>query len=179
MDKKEEHKWIKQLIQGDEKAFEALYHFYFPKLSQFVFRYVHSTGLAEDMVHNVFFTLWKNRENINPQKSLRPYLYQGVRNQAMKHHEKIKEDMLEDHQLASVMSKEGSMPDEFSEDSGLKEKVIEAVGQLPNRGKQVYLLHREDGLTYKEIAQVLDISVKTVETHMGRSLAFLREYLSD
>src|SRR5699024_6909568 len=114
-----------------------------------------------------------------PQKSLRPYLYQGVRNQAMKHHEKIKEDMLEDHQLASVMSKEGSMPDEFSEDSGLKEKVIEAVGRLPNRGEPVDVLLRDDGITYKGIAQVLDSMVKAVETLMGRSLAFVKEYWSD
>lgn len=174
-----EQQWIEQLIQGNEKGFEALYRFYFPKLSQFAYRFVQSTDLAEDIVHDVFLSLWKKKANLKPTKTLRAYLYQAVRNQAMNHLNRQNEDILYDYSLVELISADTADDIELDEESTLQDKVIEAIQQLPDRGRQIYLLHREDGLTYKEIAKVLDISVKTVETHMSRSLAFLREYLSD
>lgn len=174
-----EEQWIEQLRHGDEKAFEALYRHYFPKLCQFVYRYVHSNHLAEDLVHNVFFSLWRNRENIKQVESLRPYLYRATRNQAFKHINRSKNDLMSDQSLKSIAMKQDWNPDEIMDDNKLEDAVIDAVQQLPDKRRQIYLLHREDGLTYKEIARVLDISIKTVETQMSRSLRFLRKCLAD
>lgn len=174
-----EKQWIEQLRYGDDQAFESLYRFYFPKLSQFAYRYVHSNHLAEDLVHNVFFSLWRNREHIKPVESLRPYLYRATRNQALKHMNRSKSDLMSDRSLKSIAVKQDWSPDEITDDKELENAVIQAVQKLPEKRRQIYLLHREDGLTYKEIAQVLDISIKTVETQMSRSLRFLRKCLSD
>lgn len=174
----EESRWIEQLRHGEQHGFEKLYKFYFARLSQFVYRYVHSTHIAEDLVHNVFFAIWNNRKSIQPVETLRPYLYQACRNQALKHLRKEHEVISPFELINNMDNSHYPSPDEMLEGSEFENAVIHAVSDLPERRRLIYLMHREDGLTYKEISEVLEISIKTVETQMSRTLKHLRDKLS-
>jgi RNA polymerase sigma-70 factor, ECF subfamily len=174
-----ENAWVRGVSQGDGKAFEAMYRYYYPRLGQFLLRYVHSEKVAEDLIHNLFYNIWNNRTNLEPRGTLRAYLYTAARNQALKYLEKNKKHdhvSLENH--LKLHGKENRSADtiEYKEFS---QAVKRAVRQLPDRRRQIFLLHREDKLTYREIAETLNISVKTVETQMSRSLKFLGEKLAE
>src|SRR5699024_8250266 len=78
-----ENQWIRQMQDDNAAGFEEMYRYYFPKLSQFVFRYTHSEEIAQDVVQNVFSSVWQNRENLLPQGKLRSYLYTAARNKAL------------------------------------------------------------------------------------------------
>lgn len=175
---KEEERLIRLLRQGDQFAFELLYKKYFPPLAQFLYRYVHSTHIAEDLVHNVFYSLWNNRDKLHDVDSLRPYLYRACRNQAYKYLRKEHETLTPLEIMNSYDNSHDHSPDEFLEISELERAVVKAVSDMPERRRQIYLMHRENGLTYREIAEVLDLSVKTVETQIGRSLKYLRDKLA-
>ncbi len=174
----DECKWIKLLREGDQYAFEQIYKMYFPRLAQFLYRYVNSTHVAEDLVHNVFYSVWNNHKQIQDVETLRPYLYQACRNQALKYLRKEHEILSQIEILNNFDNSHDHSPDEILETNDLELAVIKAVKSMPERRRQIYLMHREDGLTYKEIAEILELSVKTVETQISRSLKYLRDRLS-
>lgn len=176
---RKENEWVRGIKRDDKKAFEALYRLYYPKLSQFAFRYVASRQSAEDVVHDVFYNLWVGRDKLKPQGTLRAYLYGAVRNQSLTHLEKRdRRKFTHPGEVLQLESLETSPIEQLSTKE-LKQAIREAVELIPKRRRRIFLMHREDGLTYREIAEVLDISVKTVETQMSRSLKFLRHKLAD
>lgn len=176
---RKENEWIRRIKKDDRKAFEALYRFYYPRLTQFAFRYVNSKQIAEDLVHNVFYEVWMHRARLKPQGTLRSYLYTAVRNQAFKLLEKKKvRNFTNPVELLSLKNEEIN-PEQKLSSKELEKAIIEAVKQIPERRRQIFLMHREDHLTYAEIAEVLGISIKTVETQMSRSLKFLRHELAE
>lgn len=129
---------------------------------------------AENVVAEVFYKIWKNRATLRINTSARAYLYTAVRNQAL--------DMLR-------RAKSGPPPPEYApatyvrspeEDligSELQDQIQAAISRLPEQRQLIFRLNREEGLKYREIAQRLNISIKTVETQMSRSLRTLREQL--
>lgn len=171
-----ENRLIRQMHRDDAAAFEQMYRHYFPRLSQFVFRYIHSEEIAQDVVQNVFFGVWKNRKNLKANGRLRSYLYTAARNQALKY---LRSDVdyyeLED---ISELKSQAINPEEKLSFNEFEQAVMEAVQELPERRRQIFLMHREDDLTYREIAEILGISIKTVETQISRSLKSLRKALS-
>jgi RNA polymerase sigma-70 factor, ECF subfamily len=174
-----ENAWVRGINQGDAKAFEAMYKYYYPRLGQYLVRFVYSQKTAEDLMHNLFYNIWENREKLEPRGTLRAYLYTAARNQALKYIDKDKNRShvsLDDH--LKLHGKE-NRSEETIEYKEFSQAVKIAVSQLPNRRKQIFLLHREDKLTYREIAETLNISIKTVETQMSRSLKFLGEKLAE
>lgn len=177
-----ENQWVRQMHNNNAAGFEQMYRHYFPRLCQFILRYIHSKSIARDLIQDVFHSVWENRRNLKPNGKLRAYLYTAARNQALKYlrdEEGLNHTDVEDFSLlksSAITPEEQLTYDEF------EQKVLEAIQQLPERRRQVFLMHREDNLTYRETAEVLGLSIKTVETHMSRSLKFLRtnlaEYLS-
>lgn len=173
-----EDAWVRGINRGDGKSFEALYKYYYPRLGQFLVRYVHSEKTAEDLIHNLFYNIWQNRTNLQPRGTLRAYLYTAARNQALKY---LSRDKEKDHStLADHPHLQGGQtyPKEKIEYKEFEEAFQAAVKRLPEKRRQIFLLHREDKLTYREISDVLDISIKTVETQMSRSIKFLSQKLN-
>ena len=160
-------------------AFEAMYRFYFPRLAQFVLRYVKSPVIAEDLVQNVFLYIWRHQEKLRPQESLRAYLFTAAKNQAIDYLRGRQVRDFSEYDSVESLETQTNTPEENYLHEALERAFARAIQQLPERRRMIYLMHREDGLTYQEIAEVLSISVKTVETQMGRTLKFLRNYLSD
>lgn len=169
---------VKKIKKGDEKAFDMLFLEYYERLCRFAWRYVESEAIAEDLVQELFTWLWENRFKWDPLGTVRGYLYKSVKHRAIDH---LKHQKIIDKYSELLEPPENQIAIEFNEnlhEEHLKKAIAKAVENLPERGKMVFKLHRYDGLSYKEIAQVMDISVKTVENHMVQSFKFLRKGLS-
>ena len=179
-----ELEWIEQIRSGDKDAFKKLFEEYYPRLYWFVNRYVMSKEIADDIVKELFIELWQRKERFVIQSSLNAYLYAAARNRAFNflRSKQSKENYLtirsiEDEEL-TVFKSPTKNPSEVLEYNELAEAIHAAIELLPGRTKLVFTLHRDDGLTYSEIAKVMEISVKTVENQMSRAFKILRNKLS-
>lgn len=184
--------FINRIKAGDKKAFGELYRLYFPRLCDFVYQYVELSAVSEELVQDVFLNVWRQRHTLEPKGTLRSYLFKAVRNNALDYlkHLNVEKKYLRKYKNERELEWESQkekharliiqeISSSLSNRQELSDVIEEAIHQLPDRQKIIFLLSREDGLTYLEIADVLDISVKTVETQMGRSLKTLRNLLSD
>jgi len=170
--------WIENIRQGDDESFEFLFKKYYLSLARFAWRYVGSKAIAEELVQELFTNLWEKREELDTAGSVRSFLYKSARNLSLNHlkHQGVKNKY--DHQwMAQKENPEIEFRDELREQQ-IRNAVAKAIEELPERSKMTYKLHRYDGLTYPEIAEVMDVSVKTVESQMTRTLKILRERLS-
>ena len=173
--------YIQRKIQGgDIKEFERLFTKYYEPLCRFANTILKDMDIAEDIVQEFFYSFWKNRTTFTLKLSLNSYLYQSIRNNALhylqhiairqKYAENLKNDTKEELYI--------TQPDEI----GYKElnKVIdETLKLLPERCSRVFCLNRFEGKKYKEIAEILSISIKTVEADMGKALHLFRKTLKD
>ena len=170
--------WIELIRDGDEYAFELLFKEYYEALTRFAWRYVKSKAVAEGLVQDVYSDIWEDREELELNGSIRPYLYRVVRNHSLNYlkHQEVERKYdplwMEQKEAPMVIYRDEKREKQI-------QKAIErAVEDLPERSKMTYKLHRHDGLTYQEIAEVMDVSVKTVESQMTRTLKILRERLA-
>lgn len=165
---------------GDERALEVIFRTYYPGLVGFVRRYVKTTEIAEELVQDLFLKIWSRRGSLGAIDSVKTYLFRAARNTALNHlrRRKLEHEWVEKEQgeVSEEQGMEGS-GDETVEESELAAAVRAAVDRLPPRCREVFMLSRDGGLTYAEIAKSLGISIKTVETQMGRALKALRENL--
>lgn len=160
-----------EIRKGNALAFDALFRRYYSSLCDSVLRIVRSHDSSEDIVQEVFARLWIDRGDWFPEVSVRAYLHKAVRNTALNY---LKH-------LHVVTSWSGSQPESLGGDvveevanRELLATLQQAIEHLPEGSRTIFLLSREEGLTYAEIADVLSISQKTVETQMGRALKALR-----
>lgn len=171
--------WIEEINNGNRKAFEKLFlHFYEP-LCQFVWRFTQSAHVAEELVQEVFLNTWQTRGTLDPEQNIKSYLYQAVRNKAINHikHQELAEEY--NQKIKWLKQKPVTQEHNYDEESEFVQAAQKAIEELPDRARQIYKLSRKDGLTYREIADVLDISPKTVESQMSRALKTLRKSLSE
>lgn len=164
------------IAAGDPAAFEALFRAYYRPLCAFAMGYLKDPDKAEDLVQDLFFRLWSDREKVNITGSVKAYLFTSVRNRslnAVKAGPRVR-SLIEEVD-GSVQEEERS-EDEHSERIA---RVRSAIESLPEERRKVFKLSRYEGLKYHEIAERLDISVKTVENQMGKALKTLRKELAD
>lgn len=170
--------WIRFVESSDTSSFEKLFKKYYLQLTRFSYRYVKSKAIAEEIVQEFFADLWENGEMIDIQGTIKSYYYKAVRNKSLNY---LKHQQVKNKYDPIWMQQKQTPVIEFhdeKQEQRIKEAIEEAIKSLPERGKMTYKLHRFDGLTYEEIAEVMDISVKTVESQMSRSLKILRERLA-
>ena len=167
---------LEHIRAGDRAAFKALFQAHYGALCRYALRYVDSVEIAEDLVQDVFFDLWKRRAACRPEHSLKAFLYGAVRNQTLNHLRRVRRQASEPDALGDLLSRED--PEETMHVEELRRVAERAVSELPPRCRDVFVLSREHELSYAEIGAALGISVKTVETHMGRALQHLRDRLS-
>lgn len=167
---------VDRIRNSEEKAFEELFFKYYKSLCIFSMQFVRSPELAKDCVQEVFLKIWRQREDWEIHYSLKVYLYQAVRNQALNQVEKMKKrrEYSASYFEENKYNLTGSS-DAFSAQGLLIEKIWSIVDKMPERRRTVFELHRKHGLSYKEIAQVMDIAIKTVENHMGKALQDIRD----
>jgi RNA polymerase sigma-70 factor (ECF subfamily) len=170
----EEH-LIEGIYKGDKDAFKRLFFEYYYDLYTFASGMIRSEAQAKDVVQEVFLNLWKRREEWEIKTSLSAYLFQSVRNRALN----LMKKQQRRHALQEELSRENPHRDEQSLSGDYEQQLVdqiwEHVKSLPRRRRSVFILHRRHGLTYKEIAEVLNVTRKTVENHMGMALDDLRQ----
>jgi RNA polymerase sigma-70 factor (ECF subfamily) len=152
---------------------------HYEPLCNFVFGILKDYDASEDVIQELFVKFWEKRNVLPDDLSIKAYMYRAARNMALNHikHFDIKKDF-NIFNMASITDAEQSV-DNPAETSELQKMIFQAVNELPTERKKIFLMSREEGLKYKEIAAELNISVKTVENQMGKALSTLRTELSD
>jgi RNA polymerase sigma-70 factor, ECF subfamily len=169
--------FIAKLRLGDRKCFEKLFLNTYESLCEYSASITNCPEDAEGAVQDVFTSLWENRLTLDKVINIRAFLFKSVKNRSLdiQQHKKIREKY-QDTILA--MYKNAALSSDVSTGYLIK-RVKEEVEKLPDKCREVYLLHRRDGLTYTEIAEVLAIPKKTVESRMTKALKTLRERLKN
>jgi len=175
----DEKSLLPKLLDGDEKAFEAIFRFYYTKLVWFVYKYLKSKDASEEVVQDLFLAIWEKRSTLNITTSLKAYLYTSARNRSfnyLKRHANLNVSLEEHEYRAVAENQEADVSVNYSE---TKKAINDALALLPAQCRKIFEMSRNELLTYKEIADVLGLSIKTVETQMGRALKSMRNNLKE
>lgn len=162
--------------ESELKEFEKVFRKYYEPLCRYAYSMVRDTDEAEEIVQEFFYTYWINRKRIAIRLSLKSYLYRSIRNSALQY---LRHKNLEEQYRAQITYSDSyETPEQSLTGNELSGIVDTTLKELPERCRQIFLLNRVNGLKYKEIADLLKISVKTVEADMGKALVVLRDQLS-
>jgi RNA polymerase sigma-70 factor, ECF subfamily len=166
--------WLERIRSGDEAAFEALFRAFAPGLCALAARYTASRAVAEELVQDLFLDLWTRRAHLVVDRSLASYLQAAMRNRALNHlrHDRRLVAPREEDRIGDA---DPSAPGESELLDALE--LQDAIEHLPARCRLIFTLSRRQDMSYGEIAASLGLSIKTVETQMGRALKSLRERL--
>lgn len=176
---------FQSVAKGDVKSFEKLYHIYFPRLFSFSFKIINDSGIAKDLVQNIFIKVWEKRALIkfdNPEA----FLYQMIRNASINYIRHLKVvDNLKSEVRNQFLGEElyfidmvGNEPYILIEKE-LEEKILEVRESLPNKCLVVFKLSRLEGLKNREIAEQLGISIKAVEKQISKAMKIYRHNFAD
>ncbi len=159
----------------DQKVFEQLFNEHYASLCAFAFHYTEDHQVAEDIVQDVFSTLWENADKVEIRTNLKSYLLGAVRNAALNYlkHSKI----VDRYQQEEKTTPAPALSHDFLEFEELHEQIEQALDQLPPKCREVFEMSRVEEMKYSEIAKNLDISIKTVETQISRALKVMRQVL--
>ena len=178
MDLTEDKDLYLKLKEGDERAFQFLFRKYYSMMCCFANKYLNDSELAEETVQDMFVKIWEKRETLNIETSVKHYFFRSVRNHCLNQiqHEKIKKQYAN---MVLETTHQENDPDRYYLEVGLIQRIDKCIDSLPPKRKEIFRLSRERGMKYKEIADMLNISVKTVEAQMGLALKHLRYELRD
>lgn len=162
-----------------EANFRELFHAHFSGLCLFSVKYIKDMDAARDIVHEAFVNLWNKRETIDPDKSVKAYLTTSVYNRSINYlrdTKKFNRDLL-------TLDEAQDFGDAYHTDrlveQELAAKIKSAIDLLPEKCREIFLLSRNENLKYQQIADKLQISIKTVETQMSKALQHLRQHLGE
>lgn len=169
-----EKELTKMLSKGDAFAFEVLFYKYRNKVKGFAKKMVPAQVDPEEIVQEVFVKLWLKKEMVNPEKDFQSYLFSIAKN------------LILDYIKSAVNRKLYFVGEHFQQDllveenaeyivDGAEEKLQKLINQIPERRREIFILSRFEGLTYKQIAGRLNISENTVDSQIRNALAFLRK----
>jgi len=153
-------------------AFRSLFNRYYEPLYYFFLNRIQFDELAKDFVQDVFTRLWQNRANLKPEFAIKSYLFRTAQNILIDHYRKKKTRTI--FQEENITKEPSVNPSEMYD---LEDSVSQALSELPENLRITFLLNRFDGLKYAEIAESLNISIKTVESRMSKALKILRKSL--
>lgn len=167
------------LQNSNEVVFENIFRDYYERLCNYANTMTNDMDEAEEIVQNTFLILWERRMGIDIHTSLKSYLYQAVHNTCLNRikHNRVKQ-IHHDHVRNTAENYTYSGSDQLI-GKELETQVNNAIASLPPQCQAVFKLSRFENLTYAEISEQLQISVKTVENHMGKALRIMRDKLKD
>lgn len=167
------------IIEGNQPAFEMIFKTYYKPLCHYAHSFLNDKNEAEEVVQTTFIKIWEKKNELNVQSSLKAYLYSMVRNSCLNviKHEKVKQLHAQRHVQETERSRE--LVDEKVLSNDLESKIYLAMKALPEQCRLVFQLSRFEELKYQEIAEQLQISVKTVENQMGKALKIMRTQLKE
>nr|WP_121271118.1 RNA polymerase sigma-70 factor [Pedobacter schmidteae] len=167
--------WSKICVEDDVKSFEALYYRLFAKMIRYCHYYIPQQQIAEEIVSEIFVKVWQNRKQNNNVLKPDTYLFIAVKNQSLKYLKKTAQvKLVELEQTQEERFIPGSDPQGALERKELHIELERAVDELPAQAKTVFRLIKENDMKYKEVAELLEISPRTVQTQLFRAIAKLR-----
>lgn len=166
---------ISQVKKGDVKAFEQLFRQYYSPLCHYAMSIVGEREVAEEMVEELFYIIWRDREKLGVFRSTKSYLYTSVWNSCLQHIRQRNRDEEIQKRMQQTLQDHTGSPEEEAEYKELQVLVEKCIEKMPDRCRQVFQMHRKEGLKYAEIASELGISVKTVEAAITKALNILRK----
>ena len=169
-----EKKWIEQLKEGDKKAYETIFKAYYKSVFISALRITKDKNTADDACQEVFLELWKNKAKLKITSSLKAYLHRGAVNRSLNIIKSRNRHAGQDLEQTIEPTSKADTPQQITEYKELKSTIDEGINQLPERCRLVFVLSRHEGKKYKEIAEIMGISVKTVENQMLKALKTLR-----
>lgn len=171
--------WARQISRANTRAFDALFRAMYPGLVRFAYRYLKNRAAAQDIVQDCFVALWKTRHRLDQNRSLKSYLFTMVRNRAL-NELRDRSEMFVSHET-SLYHQDAAEPDGTEGESAdeLESRMNQWIEQLPGRQKEAFQLSRYHGLDHEEIAEVMDVSPKTVNNHIVAALSTLRDHYEE
>ncbi|MEL6657270.1 MAG: RNA polymerase sigma-70 factor [Bacteroidota bacterium] len=164
---------IDRFKAGENDAVKQVFYDYYPMLCKAVYRIVQDQSVAEDLAQNVFIKSWRKRESINITKSLSAYLRRMAINEALYYlRQQNRRQQLREQHIPSPNLE--PTPLDYLIREEVAERIDDAIDDLPPRCQTIFRLNREEGLSYREIAQKLHIKTKTVENQIAKALRILR-----
>ncbi len=167
---------LKKIKEGDIKTFEEVFRHYYAPLCFYSFGITGRKDVAEEIIQELFYVLWKDRQDIQVLRSVKNYLYGAVRNQSLQYleHRHVQERHRQSV-LQTAESEQNLTPDLQLEYKELENVINRTLKQLPERRLKIFRMHRIEGKKYKEIADYLAVSVKTIEAEMTKAYQVLRQ----
>jgi len=178
MDLTDDIELYRKLKAGDEHAFKVLFQKYYSALCHYGFQLLQDSEMAEEIVQELFVRIWEKRESLTIESSVKHYLFISVKNQCLNQlqHQKIRKKYAD----KMIESPEQQIdPEQYFMEVELIRRIEKCIESLPPKRQEIFRLSREKGLKYKEIAQELNISIKTVEAQMGLALKYLHDELKE
>jgi RNA polymerase sigma-70 factor (ECF subfamily) len=168
-----------RIRQGDIKEFESLFRSSYVSLVRYAKTLIKDHDSAEEIVQDLFFRLWKDKEKLNIESSLNGYLFRSVHNKCLHYIEHNK--VVERHagEISKRQSEKQESPADILQYKELQTRIARILERLPGRCGQIFYMSRFEGLKYTEIAEKLSVSIKTVESNMGRALKEFRKELTE
>ena len=185
----QEQDLLRQLIRGDIAGYEVLFHKYYPTFFAFIKGMTKETAVAEDIAQNIFMKVWLNREKLDAAKSIRNYLFVLAKHEIYNYFRtKSRTFTTLKEAIAQTESKGGGgAPPNLPSRNEIEEKLDLAetaeqveiiVGKMPPQRQQIFRMSRFEHMPSREIAEQLNLSVRTVDKHLELALKELRKYLN-
>ena len=173
-----EKQLLKSIRQGDIKSYEFLFRLHYEPLLSYSITITKSEADSEEVIEELFYKLWKDRKKINIKHSISAYLYQSVFHNSL---QIIKRGKLTENYIQYSLNqpRQDIDPLEILKYEELNRAFFELMEELPERQRLIFKMNRIQGLKYKEIADELSISLKTVESNITKALQYFRENLRD
>ena len=167
-------KTFNKIAQGNELAFNIIFDKYYRDLCEFSLLIVRNKECAEEIVADLFANIWIKRGNYHVETNLKGYLLRSTKNRTISYMRKKKMNIVSLDNVAEAHAEPETNPEKvlISQESGASVERI--LSFIPEKSRLVFKMHRFENLKYREIAEILDISQKTVEKHMGKALKILR-----
>lgn len=168
---------VQQVAAGNQLAFRQLYHGFHKRLFHFAFSLVKTKENAEEIVEDVFIKLWNQRQSIGQINNLKVYLYTATKNTALNYlSKKARESIVQPFDDIDItLAQTDLSPEEILITAELSQHIRTAVESLPPRCKMIFKLIREDGLRYKEVSEILNIAVNTIDAQMAIAVRRIAE----
>lgn len=166
-----------QLRSNDSKAFELLFKRHYKPLCRRVNTMLNDEEATEDVVQQLFIKIWESRDTLQTPDSVAAYLFTAARNRALNYIKSQSRKSSNEVPLTNLHDEADNRTEEQMDANELQKALYAAIDALPEKRREVFVLSRFEGKSYKEIAEIMQISVKTVEAQMGKALSTLREFV--
>jgi RNA polymerase sigma-70 factor (ECF subfamily) len=170
---------IGRIRQGDVRQFESLFRSSYVSLVRYAKTLIKDQDTAEEIVQDLFCTIWRDREKIKIESSLNGYLFRAVHNRCLHLIEHNRVVVRHAEEMSLKLTESPESPSDILNYKELQEKIASIMERLPERCGKIFYMNRFEGLKYNEIATILSVSVKTVEANIGRALKEFRKELSE